>query len=640
MIASTALYTMSTPTFNVLLLLPFVLILIHCPLLLTQSVFNPSTYGAYPDDGVDDTTSLQSAIDAAIRSGPGATVQLLPGTYDLNATLQVHNCHSFTFNGSSPSSTLLLLHAATGALAYSQCSNLTFSHFSIDFAPLYWSFTAGFISNVSTTSPYSLDVAVTAPHLPLAGVSASAIFVYDPVNMRPASGPSTYEIFQSVPTLSTIVAPGVVRFALQSRGAWKVGQPVVVRYVGGPHVISGEDVLGLRMQSMVVYTSWDMSHASNRVHNLRVVDYHVRRGEGRWLSTWADCLHFADHREAMEIVDSSCEGMGDDGLNVHSYFFNATQLLNATTVVVSLTKAWEDTLSVGVGTSMAFAHAATPFVAYGSYQVAALREYSSTSFVYTFTAPVLGVEVGDIVYVNNPLSLLLSNFTVKNNRARGVLLELHNVTIDRCLFQHTSGPALLFQPSFFWGEAEPGANATVRETVFDGCNEGIAQQEGVISILPDPVQVMGVIDDITVERSTFLQGPYSQGLLQSYNGKRVTLRNNWVGNVSASGAAIYVCNSEGLTVQRNRVWNGTRVGWALDGGGVCKGSLSTGLNFTADAFNATFGPVVMPSPSGYGVVLVRDVDVPSTGASSGSGSTRTVWTPLGVLIAAALALWW
>ena len=582
---------------------------------LSQSLpFLPSTFGAFPDDGVDDTAGLQATIDAAIKSGPLATVQLMNGTYDLSAALNINGAASLTVTGATTSaaSTQLLFHNNTGALYYSGCSNLTLSAFSIDFIPTAWQFTAGMVVQVSASPPYTFDILPTPPHLAQAGQLSAAIFVFDPVNMRPAFGRSTYEVFQSVTTPSVLMGDGTVRFALAGKSQFKVGQSLVVRYSGGPHAISGGDSLGVLMQGMTVYTGGDMSHASNRVHNLTVVDYHVRRGPGRWLSTWADCMHFGDHRGNIRILNSSCEGMGDDGLNVHSYFFNCTAVLNATTAVISLTKSWLDTLNVGVGTQMAFARAASPFVAYQQLQVAALQPHSSISYLYTFTTPLSTVQVGDVVYVADAPSLLLSNFTVSSNRARGVLLETRNVTVERCLFHYTSGPALLFQPSFYWEEAEPGGEVTVTETVFEGCNQGIAQQEGVVTILPDPVQLFGVIDGVTVERSTFLQGEYSGGLLQSYNGKRVTLQDNFVSNFSASATPLYVCNSEQLLVSRNHVWNGSAAGYVMDHAGVCSDALSTGLNFTSEAFNASTQATVMPSPSGYGVVVVNDAEPMST----------------------------
>ena len=576
-------------------------------------VFHASQFGALPNDGVDDTAALQAAIDAAIRFGPHTALLLSAGEWNINATLTIANARNFAFTGASASSTLLLVHARSGALYYTNSIGLTLASFSIDFAADYLPFTAGHITNLTTTPPFTLDLLPTQPHTAQTDRTASALFVYDVQSGRPAFGADTYEVFQSVSDVSRLVGGGVVRFAMEGKTAFKMGQAVVVRYDGGPHAISGLDCWDVRLDDITVYASWDMSHASNRIHNLHVSNYHVKKREGRWLSTNADANHMGDCRGRLAWVNSSFEGMGDDGLNVHSYFFNTTAIINATTVVLSLLKntGWLDTLNVGVGSSMTFSHAATPYVPYAQYQIAALHQHSASSYQYTFTTTIHpATAVSDWCYVSNSPSLLLSNVTIAHNRARGVLLETHNVTIERSLFRFTSGPALLFQPSAYWGEAEEGANVTVVDSVFEGCNEGIAQQEGVIALLPDPVQSMGVINTITIHHNTFLQSAYSRAILQDWNGVDVTLHSNYIANLTAATAPITVCNSRSLAVRHNSAsWaDGGREGaadYVLDGpSGVCNASLSAGLGCGRDAFNASFGPHVWPATSGYGVVIV------------------------------------
>ena len=605
-------------------------------------VFHAAEYGAVADDGLDDTSALQSAIDAAILRGPHSAVLLSSGQYDLNSSLLFDSACYFTFQGDSPSTTLLLVHAVSGVIEFTNSAHLTFSDFAIDFSLDFLPFTAGVITNLSTSAPYTFDLQVAPPHPVQAGKTSPTILVYDVQNQRPASGPNALEIYQSIDPSrgSTIVGDGVVRFALEVAGAFEVGQALVVRYEGGPHAINGRDCYDVSIHSVVVYTAHSMSHASNRIHGLSVVDYHVRKAAGRWMSTYADCMHFGDHRTSISIVNSSCEGMGDDGLNVHSYYFNVTDLLNDTSVVMSLHNklGWLDTLNVGVGAIISFSHASSPYIAYASYEVVALSQHSSSSYVYTFTTSIAGAVLYDLAYVSGSPSLLLSNFTVSNNRARGVLLETHNVTIERSLFQFTSGPALLFQPSQYWGEAQPGANVTVTETVFEGCNQGIAQQEGVIAILPDPVQLVAVVDDVTVERSTFLQGEYSGALLQDWNGGRVTLQDNWIDNLTSHVPPVLVCNSRGLLVQHNRAWNGSRAEFGMDSDGVCSDSLSSQLSAAIDAFNATFDPHVMPAPSGYGVVILNS-QLSSSAQDSATGSwSSKIQAKLSVLAATAYAL--
>ena len=78
--------------------------------------------------------------------------------------------------------------------------------------------------------------------------------------------------------------------------------------------------------------------------------------------------------------------MGDDGLNVHSFYFTVARVVNASTLQIALFKSWPATLQVGVGTSLTFAHLATPFTAYTTAPVMWLTRFMSSVSARTSAA--------------------------------------------------------------------------------------------------------------------------------------------------------------------------------------------------------------------------------------------------------------
>jgi Pectate lyase superfamily protein len=58
-----------------------------------------------PPNGVDDTATIQAALDAAVASGPGTTVQLAAGRY-LTQQLATYNFHG-TFKGAGKDKTII-----------------------------------------------------------------------------------------------------------------------------------------------------------------------------------------------------------------------------------------------------------------------------------------------------------------------------------------------------------------------------------------------------------------------------------------------------------------------------------------------------------------------------------------------------
>jgi len=155
------------------------------------------------------------------------------------------------------------------------------------------------------------------------------------------------------------------------------------------------------------------------------------------------------------------------------------------------------------------------------------------------------------------------------------------------------------------GEARPGKNITIRDNVFYSCNEGIAQQEGVICLLPDPVQLSPVLIDININNNTFIQGENSLQMIQDYNGVGVSVKDNYI-QYTGVKPPVAICNSQNVTVSHNcLVGQNITSDYVMDKSSICDPTLSGGLMFAADAFSASFRMPVIPSPSGYGVIVVN-----------------------------------
>jgi hypothetical protein len=430
--------------------------------------YNVSTYGAYPNDNNDDSSAVQHAINAAISNGANNYVQFQAGTYDFTSTINIYGAVGLTVLGQCTQQTLLLVHSPIVLLQISSSQQITLTLFSIDFMPL--PFTAGYVVNV--TSSY-LDVQVVSPQLADVGLTVGAILRYDPILMRPAIGSKTYEIYQTPPSnvYTSLVSSGVLRIPLASPTSFVVNDAIIARYSFTTHAITGQDVTSFTLQSLTIYTAWYMGVYTTRTRGLNVLDYHVKPRNGRWMSTSADCMHFGDSRNYINIFDSLCEAQGDDGLNVQAFIFVVIQVLSSTSLIIQ-ENSWPDTLNIGVGTNLEFSHNSTPFTPYATATVASSTVNNANSQIFTFTSSI-NANVGDMVCVSDTPSLTIRNLTVANNRGRGVLLETRNIQITQSLFNATSSPAVLFQPSLYWSEGPSARNVLLSQNVYINCNEGL-----------------------------------------------------------------------------------------------------------------------------------------------------------------------
>jgi hypothetical protein len=560
--------------------------------------FFVSTYGAYPNDNIDDTNAIQLTIDMAIKHGSNNAVVFGSGTYTLSSVISIGHAVNLTITGQGMHQTLLLGTAPTTIFQPYSSQQLTITSLSIDFDPL--PFTAGYVVNVTDTY---LDLQVQPPHQADIGRQVQAILRYDVASMRPAFGSNTYEKYQTPPNVNTsLVSPGILRIPLASRSEFIIGDAIVARYLFRNHAIYAQDVTDLTIQSITTYTSWCMGNYALRARRLNVIDYHVLRKGDRWMSTIVDCMHFADAREYINIFDSQCESMGDDGLNVHATYLPVTQVINSSALVIQSLNSPEK-LNFGIGTHLEFTTHTQPFTTYATGAIATSSVVSSDSRLFTFTNPI-NASIGDWAIVADAPVLTIRNFTVSHNRARGVLLETRNIHMTKSLFNATSGPAVYFQPSMFWHEGPTARNATLDENLYINCNEGIAHNKGVVLFLSDPIQLVPIVSDVRITSSTFLMGTYSQGILQIDNGANVSLSGNYIAT-NNSMPLISLCNSRNISASNNTVVNTqSKIDqyYTYDTTVPCNVNLTSLIDLPPSAFNSSFPPPVMKT----GIVELND----------------------------------
>ncbi|CAF0991635.1 unnamed protein product, partial [Adineta ricciae] len=470
------------------------------------------------------------------------------------------------------------------------CQGLTLTSLSIDFDP--YPFTAGYVVNATNTY---LDVQIQAPHRADVNRRVLGLIRYDPIEMRPAFGSRTYNVYQVPPTSAntSLVSTDILRIPIASETDFHRGDALVAVYDISVHAIYIQNSFDITIQSINVHSAWGMVLVTNRVRRLTISDYHVAPKNGRWLSANSDCMHFISTREFISLKDSKCQMQGDDGLNVLTPYVSVANVINSTALVLQAFN-WTDPLFIEDGTQLEFSPNKQPFTEYQRGTIVSSTFYTSTSRLFTFNSSI-NVSAGDLVCVADVASLTIRNFTVEHNRARGVLLETRNIDIRQSVFNKTSGPAILFQPSLYWHEGLPGRNVTLAENLYIHCNEGIGQQQGFITILPDPTQLIPVINDIRIESSTFYFGNFSRALMQSNNGNNVYITGNYI-STNSSAPLISICNSRNITASNNTVINiQSRIDqyYRYDSTSPCQMNLSSLIDLPSSAFNSSFPPPVL-----------------------------------------------
>lgn len=210
--------------------------------------------------------------------------------------------------------------------------------------------------------------------------------------------------------------------------------------------------------------------------------------------------------------------------------------------------------------------------------------FDRNSQIFLFNRSI-DANINDTVVINGTSQVTINNFTVENNRARGILLETRNVIVEKSIFNRTSGPTILFQPSLSWHEGPFAINITLNENLFIYNNEDISKNKGIISILPDPIQLIPIIKNIIIKSSTFLIGKFNEGLLQCYN---ISFYQNYI-KTNHSSSFIFICNSN----NNNTLINYFQQFYILDQTSICFNNLSSFIDLPSFALNSSFPPPII-----------------------------------------------
>ena len=247
----------------------------------------------------------------------------------------------------------------------------------------------------------------------------------------------------------------------------------MAHYINVNNGLFAYGVTDFTVQSVTMYTSWAMGFFTIKIRRFNIINFHIIPRDGRWLSSSSDCMHFVSAKEYVNIIDSKCQSTADDGLNIFRPFLSITDIVNSTAILVKT--AGNTDPFIQIGENLEFTNSTQPFTVYTKGTVVYSASQGPDKRLVIFTESI-NASVGDWVCNADTPVLTIRNFTVQNNRARGVVLETRNIDIRNSVFNRTSAPAILIQPSLGWHEGPEARNITLINNLYIYCNEGIGQQ--------------------------------------------------------------------------------------------------------------------------------------------------------------------
>ncbi len=207
-----------------------------------------------------------------------------------------------------------------------------------------------------------------------------------------------------------------------------------------------------------------------RCSNLTLEDFNIRipKGDNALYSANADGIHITGLSGYLKMKDCDFLGLGDDALNIHSMAGTVAEWAPESgrlRTIHGRTGGKLNPLWAQAGDTIIVYDPAT-FHEKGKLLLSAYDDGIGTAKLIEGDCAVGDVMANNAFYA----SVHLDNCTVTHTRARGFLLQSHNMLVENCRIYGMSLPGIIVSPDIkFWHEVGPSRNVEIRNCVFEKC---------------------------------------------------------------------------------------------------------------------------------------------------------------------------
>jgi hypothetical protein len=262
----------------------------------------------------------------------------------------------------------------------------------------------------------------------------------------------------------------------------------------------------IHLQDVTIHSQPGMGIVAHRSSNIILTGLRIVPAPGSFISTTTDATHFTSCTGLIRIEDSQFEGHGDDGTNIHNYYYSVAKAKSFgrydLTLPVDTHAGVLDYPDVGDSLDLVRADSLEPIKSLIVQSVAIYPREMRTEVAFNANLP----DDLDHYYVINTtrlprVEIVGSSFL--SHRARGVLIKTRNVLIERNLFFENTGTAVQIAAEGGWREGVPSANVVIRNNRMIGNGRGAGAIDGtsgiVVNIGADKQDVAGLHRGLLIE---------------------------------------------------------------------------------------------------------------------------------------------
>ncbi len=236
------------------------------------------------------------------------------------------------------------------------------------------------------------------------------------------------------------------------------------------------DSRNINFYNVTINHAGGMGILGQRSHNITIDACKVTPSNGRMISVTADATHFVNCTGKITLTNNLFENQKDDATNIHGIYVQVIEKKADYTVIVQLKHQQQhgfDFMKPGMELELVHGKSMITFDTVTVKQVNRInKEITEVTFDKNLPA---NLEIGDaIAEIQDYAEIHIANNIVRNNRARGMLLNCRGKTVVENNTFHSPGAAILFEgDSFFWFEQGGVRDCVIRNNRFENCLYGV-----------------------------------------------------------------------------------------------------------------------------------------------------------------------
>ena len=359
------------------------------------------------------------------------------------------------------------------------------------------------------------------------------------------------------------IKPGLLRVFGHTKKMPPVGHILSMKGEQGLNRVSPafsvKNTNGFNALNVTVHHAGGMGIIAENSADIILDNFNVTPSQGRMVSTTADATHFVGCRGKLELKNCTFENQLDDASNIHGTYQKIVDVLDDYRIGVRMGHHQQKAFVIGrPNDNLGFVRLSESFFPYKKSTIKNIEYINNRYQIITLNDKLPeNLKPGDLVEnLDGYPDLLVQNCTIRNNRARGLLISNPVQTVIENNFFSTEMEAILMPvESGHWYESGNAANVVIKGNIFQDCQHG-GKNRGVIRFDTDDDNENIAFKNIEIIDNTFNQ--FDNLILEVTNVDGLVFKGNVITNSSTfpqlypENPAITVVNSKNLIFNKNK----------------------------------------------------------------------------------------